>query len=130
MSNSNDKPAEQRVDFAFILRQRRKFREIRLVVDERRSVTLLRPQDNQGAELPGLTALQSVVHNTADWSGWTEADLYRGGAEDPVPYDRALWYDVLMDDAALASRAIEALTAAVDARRQERKAASGNSEST
>lgn len=69
-------------------------------------VRIIRPTETELAEFfqgSRLTVgLEQVKRYVVDWEGFTEADLIGAalGASDPVPFDAALWAEVVADQSA------------------------------
>jgi hypothetical protein len=99
--------------------QIRAARLVKFQIDDKHSVTILRPNET---EIPrfmrrdegGLrlqAEIEEVCEFVVDWSGFTEADFLPPGvgASDPVPFDSDLWRDYVADRARLCKDVAERL---------------------
>lgn len=102
-------------------------REFRVELGDGKSVTLLRPPEAEffviGRTGIGVAELERYARG---WSGFTEADLYAGGGSDEVPFDAALWREVVSDRADWMGKCALALVEVVQRRADERNTAEGN----
>lgn len=113
------------MDATAILRKRQAAREFWLSLDDGRKVKLRRV--GEAEVVKGETTLAQVASRAVDWEGITEAFLIGpAGASDPVPFHEALWHDLLVDDAALYLKVVEALNDAKVRHAQEKERMLGN----
>jgi hypothetical protein len=103
-------------------------RESRVWLDEDQtlSVTIRRPPEGELWQLVRGIELEHIVRYTVGWSGFTEASVINGGAEDELLFHAELFREVVIDRADWISKIADAIAEAVKAHSDNRKAASGN----
>jgi hypothetical protein len=107
-----------------LIQKIQKRREFKVELEDGKSVTMRRPAEAEWARAIGLDYVCRYSHA---WEGFTEADLYAGGGSDVVvPFDAALWREVVADRADWLTKCADGLIAAMSQRAEERKATAGN----
>lgn len=92
-------------------------------------LTLRRPTDAEAAKLFRSAQMEYVdicAEYVVDWQGVTEADLVASGASDPVPFDRGVWREVLVDHPELWEPLSKAITQSWIDYNEKREAAAKN----
>lgn len=88
------------MDVALMLARMQGQREFDVELPNGRTVRMRRPPEVELPQMIGGVRLQHVVDAAVGWN-FTEADLLGAaiGAEDEVPFDRALWREYVADNA-------------------------------
>jgi hypothetical protein len=117
-----------------LLEKRQKFREQWVDLEDAgpagKGVRVRRPLLSGALTLQRKTVLDAVCECSVDWRGFREADLLPSGAEDAVPFDAALFRDVVADRPDWLAKIDNKLSAAIGAYAEELKDSLGNSAST
>lgn len=88
--------------------------------------TVRRPTDTEFLEHRELRVFEIAQEYVIGWEGVTEADIVKGGGEDPVPFNRDLWREWCADRPDLWEPLFEAVLTAYEQHAEARKAAAKN----
>ena len=108
-----------------LINQLRKAREVKVEAGGF-TFTVRRPTDTEFVEHRELKVFEIAQEYVVGWAGVTEADIVKGGGEDPVPFDRALWREWAADRPDLWEPIFEAVLTAYEQHAQTRREASKN----
>lgn len=89
-------------------------------------VCIRRPGEVSLAKLGGRIDVEQLCGNVVAWDGITEADLFPGASEVSVPFDAALWAEVIVDRADWAGKVASETVTMVTEHVGKREAISGN----
>lgn len=111
-----------------LLQKLRAQREFWVELEPGKRVKLRRPGETEFGRLAGGIGVEDVKRCAIAWEGITEADLLGPdvGVEDAVPFEPAVFAEVISDRAAWAELLAKSIADAIVTHLQARKDASGN----
>lgn len=89
-------------------------------------VCIRRPGEVSLAKLGGRIDVEQLCGYVVAWDGITEGDLFPGASEVSVPFDHALWAEVIVDRADWAGKVAAETVSMVSEHVAKREAVSGN----
>lgn len=111
-----------------LIQKMRQQRQIRVELDDdgKKTITLLRPQDESVPTMARMSILEIVRKYGVDWAGITEADLLVGGGSEPVEWHVEIAVELLGDRVHWLQKIDAKLFEALKQRADQRAAALGN----